>query len=580
MLRRRRVPVILLAAFASAVLTLFAGCEARKIPSAASAPQTTARPEATVDEVHDLATSTGAEAVDFAPSAEGEARMALEAMPAEGVVPSFSGGYFEGEFAPLVAEANSEEYATIRENGFIVASQSPLSTFSVDVDTASYSNIRRFVTQGQLPPADAVRIEEMVNYFSYDYPRPEGDVPFAVDVEVSACPWKPEHRLARIGLAGKEIEVADRPPSNLVFLIDVSGSMNDFNKLPLVKTALRMLVEQLDERDRIAIVVYAGASHIALPSTTADRKEEILSLVESLGAGGSTHGSAGIRDAYRLASENLIQGGANRVILCTDGDFNVGTTDQSELVDLVRNEAKGGVFLSVLGFGMGNYKDATLERLADDGNGAYAYIDDTSEARKTFVEQMTGTLITIARDVKIQVDFNPGKVAAYRRVGYENRLLADEDFKDDTKDAGDIGAGHTVTALYEIVPVGQAIPAADVDPSKYVRAEAVDAEEQNVESDELLTVRLRYKLPDSDESAPLDVPVIDQGIGLEESSADFRFAAAVAALGMRLRQSERQGENDFDLILDLAQPGLANDPHGYRQQFVAMAEEIRRLEDR
>jgi Ca-activated chloride channel family protein len=553
------------AAFLATGVAWFAGCETRTASTDGQAPKASRIDGAQ----RSAATSSPSPMFE---SADAAVDYAFDAAPLEAIE------------IPLelssVPEPNSELYEGLKENDFVVASAEPLSTFSIDVDTASYSNIRRFVSQGQLPPADAVRIEEMVNYFRYDYPRPEGDVPFAVDVEVSACPWKPEHRLARIGLAGREIDRESRPPSNLVFLVDVSGSMSDFNKLPLVKTALRMLVEQLDARDRIAIVVYAGDSRVALPPTPADRREEILTTVESLQSGGSTHGSAGIREAYRLASQNFVTGGVNRVILCTDGDFNVGTTNQEELTELIQQQAKTGVFLSVLGFGMGNYKDATLEKLADEGNGSYAYLDNTSEARKTFVEQMTGTLITIAKDVKIQVDFNPGKVAAYRLVGYENRMLANEDFKNDAKDAGDIGAGHTVTALYEIVPAGQPLPDADVEPSKYVRTDAPAQEAALVESDELLTVRLRYKLPDSDKSEPLILAVIDDGKDLNEASSDFRFAAAVAALGMRLQRSQRQGENDFDLILDLAQPGLEHDPLGYRQEFVTMTEEIRKLEDR
>lgn len=565
------------AAFLATGVASFVGCDAGRSPAAIQAGQnatqtaSTSSPHDAIDDVQYGPSS----AMPLA-SREAPAEFAFEA---EGIALDMAP--IGAEMAiPLDEEPNTELYEGLKENGFVVAAKEPLSTFSIDVDTASYSNIRRFVSQGQLPPRDAVRIEEMVNYFRYDYPRPKDEAPFAVDAEVAACPWKPEHRLARIGLAGREIARESRPPSNLVFLIDVSGSMSDFNKLPLVKTALRMLVEQLDARDRIAIVVYAGSSSVALPSTPADRQQEILTTVESLESGGSTHGSAGIRDAYRLASENFVAGGVNRVILCTDGDFNVGTTNQEELTELIRQSAKTGVFLSVLGFGMGNYKDATLEKLADEGNGAYAYVDDTSEARKTFVEQMSGTLITIAKDVKIQVDFNPGKVAAYRLVGYENRMLASEDFKNDAKDAGDIGAGHTVTALYEIVPAGQPLPDAGVEPSKYVKTDAAPQAEALVESDELLTVRLRYKQPDSDVSRPLTVAVTDDGRSLDEASSDFRFAAAVAALGMRLRQSTRQGENDFDLILDLAKPGLANDPQGYRQEFVTLTEEIRKLEDR
>ena len=366
------------------------------------------------------------------------------------------------------AEFNTETYDEIVENEFLLAQSNPLSTFSIDVDTAAYANVRRFLTHGQKPPPGAVRIEELVNYFSYDYPWPEGDVPFAVNAEIAGCPWAPEHRLVRFGLKGRVIEADSRPVSNLVFLLDVSGSMADENKLPLVKNAMRLLVEQLGENDRVAIVVYAGSSGLVLPSTTADQKQTILTAFDRLNAGGSTNGGEGIELAYQVAVENYINGGVNRVILCTDGDFNIGTTDRSSLVRLIEEKAASGVALTVLGFGMGNYKDATVEQLADKGNGNYAYIDTLNEARKVLVEQMTGTLITIAKDVKIQVDFNPAQVAAYRLIGYENRLLKAEDFDDDTEDAGEIGAGHTVPALYEIIPVGVDVPESMTAPqSKY-----------------------------------------------------------------------------------------------------------------
>jgi Ca-activated chloride channel family protein len=352
----------------------------------------------------------------------------------------------------------TEGYASITENPYRLTAREPLSTFGIDVDTASYANVRRFLNQGQLPPAGAVRIEELINYFSYDYPQPEWDLPFSVNAEVAGCPWHEGHRLVRIGLKGREIEVDDRPAGNLVFLLDVSGSMRAGNKLPLVKAALRLLVERLNSHDRIALVVYAGASGLALPSTPADQRETILSALDNLQAGGSTNGAEGIELAYQVARENFVPGGINRVILCTDGDFNVGATSDSELVRQIEDKAKTGVFLSVLGFGMGNYQDSKMQLLADKGNGNHAYIDSLGEARKVLVEEMAGTLLTIAKDVKIQVDFNPAHVAAYRLIGYENRMLKAEDFRDDTKDAGEIGAGHTVTALYEIIPPGQEIP--------------------------------------------------------------------------------------------------------------------------
>ena len=356
---------------------------------------------------------------------------------------------------------NTESYDHIVENPFLSAKQNPLSTFSIDVDTASYSNMRRFLNEGELPPPGAVRIEELVNYFNYDYPQPDGDVPFSVNVEVAGCPWNTDHRLARIGLKGREIQVEQRPSSNLVFLLDVSGSMGNANKLPLVKSGMKLLLDQLDEHDRVAIVVYAGSSGLVLDSTTADQKPIILSSLDRLEAGGSTNGGEGIQLAYAVAVDHYLEGGVNRVILCTDGDFNVGTTNQSQLIRLIEEKAQTGVYLSVLGFGMGNYKDSTMEKLADKGNGNYAYIDTMREAHKVLVEEMSGTLITIAKDVKIQIDFNPAQVAGYRLIGYENRMLRAEDFKNDAKDAGEIGAGHTVTALYEIVPAGYPVPESD-----------------------------------------------------------------------------------------------------------------------
>lgn len=471
-------------------------------------------------------------------------------------------------------EFNTETYDRIIENPFLAAKQNPLSTFSIDVDTASYSNVRRLLNGGQLPPPGAVRIEELVNYFDYDYPQPESAVPFSVNVEVAGCPWESQHRLARIGLKGREVQLDQRPSSNLVFLLDVSGSMDAANKLSLVKSAMKMLVDRLDANDSVAIVVYAGASGLVLDATRADNKPEILSALDRLEAGGSTNGGDGIRLAYSVAIDNFIPGGTNRVILCTDGDFNIGTTNQSELTRLIEEKADSGVFLSVLGFGMGNLKDSTMEKLADQGNGNYAYIDTLNEARKVLVDEMTGTLITIAKDVKIQIDFNPAQVTGYRLIGYENRMLRAEDFKDDEKDAGEIGAGHTVTALYEIIPPGYPVPGSDVDPSKYqAPTEFIDAEA----SDELFTVRLRYKDPEGKISNPLEVPVIAAEKSFLEATSDFQFAASVAQFGMLLRDSQYKGDTNFDSVLETATANIGPDRNGYRTEFVALVKLSRNL---
>ncbi len=471
-------------------------------------------------------------------------------------------------------ESTTESYARIRENPFKSVSREPLSTFSIDVDTASYANARRFLNSGQLPPRDAVRIEEFINYFAYDYPQPSIDEPFSINVDVADCPWNRNHRLARIGLQGYEIPNDERPESNLVFLIDVSGSMNQPNKLPLLKQSMTMLVDQLDEYDRVAIVVYAGASGLVLDSITCDNRGAILDAIDNLQPGGGTNGAAGIELAYQIAADNFIKDGTNRVILATDGDFNVGVTSEDDLHRLIEKKAKTGVFLSVLGFGGGNYQDATLELLADKGNGNYAYIDTLREAEKVLVEQMGGTLVTIAKDVKIQVEFNPAIAAAYRLIGYENRMLAKEDFNDDTKDAGEIGAGHTVTALYEIVPAGNEPELADVDPLKYQLA---NPSPELIDNDELMTVKVRYKLPDEDTSTKLEHPVLDEGRSIEAASEDFRFAAAVASFGMILRNSNHRGEAIFDLVLDLA--GSASGQHRSedREGFVELVRQAQVL---
>ncbi len=464
-------------------------------------------------------------------------------------------------------EFNTEGYDRIYENPFLLVRQNPRSTFSIDVDTASYANVRRFLNGGTLPPKDAIRIEEMVNYFPYDYQPPDDDVPFAARVEVSACPWNQGHRLARIALKGREIPQEQRPAANLVFLLDVSGSMKDTNKLPLLKSAMRMLVGQLSGRDRVAIAVYAGASGLALPSTSCEEKAAILAALDRLEAGGSTNGGEGIRLAYRVAEENLAAEGINRVILCTDGDFNVGVTSQGDLTRLIEEKAESGVYLTVLGFGMGNYKDSTLEKLADKGNGNYGYVDTIHEARKLLVEQLAGTLVTIAKDVKIQVEFNPSRIGAYRLIGYENRMLRDEDFRDDTKDAGEIGAGHTVTALYELVPPGEEPKLPEVDPLKYQDAAQPS---QAARSDEILTLKLRYKQPDGDTSRELVFPVTDPDSPLADATIDFRFAASVAAFGMLLRDSQHKGEATYDMVLALADNAKDHDPFGYRAEYLQL----------
>jgi Ca-activated chloride channel homolog len=474
--------------------------------------------------------------------------------------------------APSPVAFNTEAYAHIIDNPFLDAKENPLSTFSIDVDTASYSNVRRFLNRGQLPPKDAVRIEELLNYFRYRYAGPTDDHPFAAHVEIADCPWQPAHRLVRIGLKGKEIAPAERPPCNLVFLIDVSGSMEDPNKLPLVQTALELLLAELTPNDRVAIVVYAGNSGLVLDSTSCKDKRTIRRAIERLRAGGSTNGGAGIQLAYDTATKYFIKGGVNRVILCTDGDFNVGITSGGDLTRLIQQKARTGVFLTVLGFGMGNYKDSTLEQLADLGNGNYGYIDALPEAKRLLVEQLNSTLVTIAKDVKIQVEFNPQKVGAYRLIGYENRLLRKEDFNDDKKDAGEIGSGHVVTAFYEIVPASLCAAPTGVDPLKYQNAGTFEP------SPELLTIKLRYKQPDGDASQLMTLPVIDEGLKLREASSEFKFAAAVASFGMLLRDSEHKGSSHFDLVSSLATEG--QDGSEYRQEFLELVASTRSIDKR
>ncbi len=461
---------------------------------------------------------------------------------------------------------NTESYDTIVENPFVRVDDDPLSTFSIDVDTASYSNVRRLLRQGQLPPPGSVRIEEMINYFTYALPQPGPEAPFSVTAEVAGCPWRPAHRLLRIGLKGREVAREAHEGSNLVFLLDVSGSMNQPDKLPLLKRGMRLLVDNLDERDRVSIVVYAGAAGLVLPPTSCASKETILQAIENLRAGGSTNGGAGIELAYRLAVESFITGGVNRVILATDGDFNVGVSDRSSLVRMIEEKAQSDVFLTVLGFGQGNLKDSQMEELADKGNGNYAYIDSVQEARKVLVREMGGTLVTIAKDVKIQVEFNPAEVSAFRLIGYENRVLAHQDFNDDTKDAGEIGSGHTVTALYEIVPAGVRLEeGSGVDELRYQEPRRPAGA---YGSGELLTVKLRYKEPTGDTSRKIEVPVRDSGASYAAASEDFKFAASVATFGMLLRGSEHAPGASLGLAHELAGEGAGPDPHGYRAEFL------------
>lgn len=466
-----------------------------------------------------------------------------------------------------------EKYAEITENPFLETSRAPLSTFSIDVDTASYANVRRYIKSGQRPPVDAVRIEELINYFEYDYPQPVADAPFSVNTEVATAPWNPRHKLVQIGLQGKNISLDNVPPSNLVFLFDVSGSMNNADKLPLLKDSFKILLNQLSSKDRVAIVVYAGSSGLVLPSTPADRRNEILYALNNLRAGGSTNGGQGIQLAYKTALDNFIQGGNNRVILATDGDFNVGLSSDEQLVSLIETKRQSGVFLSVLGFGTGNINDSMMEKLADRGNGNYAYIDSREEAKKALGSQVSGTLFTIAKDVKIQVEFNPAKVAGYRLIGYENRLLANVDFNDDSKDAGEIGAGHSVTAIYEIVPAGQKVENPGVDDLKYSQFEPTGSQF----SSELMTVKLRYKEPQGSESKLLTMGVLDNNNTIQTASGNLRFAAAVAEFGLLLRDSRYKGDSSFEDVLTLATAARGSDLKNYRSEFIGLVESAGRL---
>jgi Ca-activated chloride channel family protein len=505
--------------------------------------------------------------------------MALSDRPLAGKAPGIAvrGGKMERNnrfYTPQSVPFN-ESYKGITENSFQNPKDNALSTFSIDVDAASYSNIRRFINSGQLPPKDAVRTEEMINYFSYNLPAPTGNEPVAIHTELSTAPWNPQHMLLRIGLKARVVKTDKLPASNLVFLIDVSGSMNEPNKLPLVQSSLKMLTDQIRPKDKVAIVVYAGNAGLVLPPTPGNQKITIKDAIDRLSAGGSTAGGQGIKLAYQIAKENFLKDGNNRVILATDGDFNVGASSDEDMQNLIEQERKSGVFLSVLGFGMGNYKDSKMETLADKGNGNYAYIDNITEARKTLVSEFGGTLFTVAKDVKLQLEFNPAKVQAYRLIGYENRLLNKEDFNNDLKDAGDMGAGHTVTAFYEIIPIGVKDRFSNsVDPLKYQKQGKVASINP---SGEMLTIKFRYKEPNSSISKLSQAIVTDQPMNFNRTSSDFRFATAVAEIGMLLRESDFKQASEFSQAIEIARVSKGEDREGYRAEFIKLAESAKLL---
>lgn len=470
-----------------------------------------------------------------------------------------------GEAEYVTDPFNTEEYEYLPENDFLLTLNKPLSTFSIDVDNASYTNMRRFINNGSLPPADAIRIEEMVNYFDYDYPNPSEYVPFNIISELASCPWNSDNLLMHIGLQGYDVATEDLPASNLVFLVDVSGSMEQENKLPLLKQSLILLIDKLSEQDNIAIVVYAGNSGVVLESTPCNQQKAILNALQKLQAGGSTNGAAGIELAYQIAQENFKSEGNNRVILATDGDFNVGPSSDGELTRIIEEKRETGIYLTVLGFGMGNYKDSKMESIADQGNGNYFYIDELAEAHHVLVDNLAGTLLAIAKDVKIQVEFNPAHVESYRLIGYENRLLNDQDFTDDKKDAGELGAGHTVTALYELTLAGESDP---ID-LKYQEAVLKEA----ATTDELCTIKFRYKPVTSDTSLELTHLVYNKGVALEATSDNFRWAAAVASFGMILRDSKYKGDADLNFVSELARSAQGDDENGERVEFLELVQD-------
>ncbi|MDQ3191046.1 MAG: von Willebrand factor type A domain-containing protein [Bacteroidota bacterium] len=471
-------------------------------------------------------------------------------------------------------EQNNESYEHYKPNQFDHVSDAPLSTFSIDVDAASYSNARRFIQQGNLPPIDAVRTEEFINYFSYDYPQPEANTPFSITTEIGPCPWNSKNKLLHIGLQGKKIEAQDLPAGNFVFLIDVSGSMDAPNRLPLVKKSLRLMVNELRREDQISIVVYAGAAGIVLEPTRGDKKDKIMDAIENLNAGGSTAGGQGILLAYKTAKDNFLKNGNNRVIIATDGDFNVGVSTDNELVKIIEEKREEGIFLTVLGYGMGNYKDAKLEKLANKGNGNFAYIDNLHEANKVLVKELGATLLTIAKDVKIQIEFNPHLVKGYRLIGYENRMLEAKDFNDDKKDAGELGAGHTVTALYELI-VSDEDFSPKTDPLKY-RETKVNSEAFN--SDEIATVKLRYKEPKESKSKLFTVVIKGEEKTLGNASNDFRFSASIAQFGMLLANSEFKGNTSYVNTMELARGSKGKDEEGYRAEFIRLVELASKLD--
>ena len=494
------------------------------------------------------------------------------------------GGSYTGEAvavspAPLpysYDNMDTEEYAVIRENRFVNVAKDPLSTFSLEVDGASYSNVRRMLGRGARPENDAVRVEEFVNYFSYDYPKPTGSDPLKISHEVAPCPWNAKHKLVKIGVKAREIPSDNLPAANFVFLVDVSGSMYGGNRLPLVKSSLKLLINNLRDKDRVAIVTYAGSAGVALTSTPGTDKQKIREALDNLEAGGSTAGGEGIKLAYKIARQNFVEGGNNRIILATDGDFNVGVSSADGLQSLIEQERKSGVFLTVLGYGMGNYKDKLMQVLAEKGNGNYAYIENMQEANKVLVNEFGGTMYAVAKDVKLQVEFNPARVQAFRLVGYESRLLEHEDFNDDTKDAGEIGAGHSVTAFYEIVPVGVKSDFGGIDPLKYQLSDKLKVGVAGG-SDELMTVKLRYKAPDGDVSRKMEVPVSEgKGGALSE---DFYFASAVAMFGQLLRDSDFKGDATYDKVIEQARKGLSDDEYGYRREFLRLVETAKGMTD-
>jgi len=482
--------------------------------------------------------------------------------------PCGGAGYNSFAYDEPAIDWNTESYDYINENKFKTVTNDPLSTFSIDVDRASYSNVRRFITQNQMPYADAVRVEELINYFDYTYKQPTGEHPFSTTLELGTCPWNKDHQLLLIGIQGKKMISEEIPANNLVFLIDVSGSMSDINKLPLLKQSFKILIDQLRPQDRVAIVVYAGAAGQVLASTSGKDKAKISAALDLLEAGGSTAGGAGINLAYKIAKENYIPNGNNRVILATDGDFNVGASSDGEMERLIEQKRNDGIFLTILGFGMGNYKDSKMEKLSNKGNGNYAYIDNIMEAKKIFSEELWGTLFTIAKDVKIQIEFNPSKVKAYRLIGYENRLLNKEDFNDDTKDAGEIGSGHSVTALYEIIPGESGEPLASVDPLTY--------QDVNIrKSNDLMTLKIRYKDPKGTESKLITSKVASTDLG--KISDNFKLAASLAEFGMLLRNSEFKGTATYEDAIRLAKEAMGNDPYGYRAEYVILLEKTKLL---